>query len=71
MGTVSLKLYSWRLENIRWSVESGFLQGLQMEGSEFGMNSMDPWAQPALFQQSRLLLVVLLCANDVVLSGNT
>ena len=44
-----------------WENEPGlmnlFLLRLQMVGSEFGINSMNPWTRPALCQQSRLVVV--------------
>ena len=39
-------------KNVTWSCESfDFCWGIQMVGSEFGGNSMNPWSQPALCQQ--------------------
>lgn len=38
------------MKNVAWSDESEFLLRLQMVGSEFGINSRNPWTQPALCQ---------------------
>ena len=67
---VRLTDYSWSVEdwkNVAWSDESGFLLRNQMVGPEFGISSKNPWTQPALYQQSRLVLEVKWC-DECVLS---
>lgn len=45
-------------DSVAWSDEPPFLLKLQMVDSQFGTKCMNPRSQPALCQQSKLLLIV-------------
>lgn len=48
-----------RLEKTAWSDEAGFLFRQQMVRSEIGVNSLNPWTQPAWCQRSRLVVMMV------------
>lgn len=48
-----------RLEKTAWSDEAGFLLRQQMVRSEIGVNSLNPWTQPAWCQRSRLVVMMV------------
>ena len=54
-------LDSWRQKNVAWSDNCGFSAEAADVESQSGVNSMNPWRQPALCQTSRLIVVVWWC----------
>lgn len=58
---IKVVIYFWSLERMSvWSVTLPGLMSLEIQVviSEFGINNMNAWIYPALYQQFRLLLMV-------------